>query len=182
MAEKDPVPRLAPGRALPPYAFVPGRTPHPRRDPRGHAYGRTDPAPRPLDPDRWADSPAYLHGLDLFNRGFYWEAHEAWESLWIASGRTGAVAEFLRGLIRLAAAGVKTAAGSPGGRRRHLEGAAARLDRSRELSGRTDFAGLRLDRLAARALAEAAASGGAGGSRAFSWILVPAGADADPGP
>jgi Domain of unknown function (DUF309) len=21
------------------------------------------------------------HGLDLFNHGYYWEAHEAWESL-----------------------------------------------------------------------------------------------------
>lgn len=100
---------------LPPYAYVPGHRPHPTRHPRGHAYGRHDELPPPLQPDAgphawpnaWRASARYLEGLALFEHGYYWEAHEAWEGLWIAAGRTGAVGELLRGLILLAAAGVK---------------------------------------------------------------------------
>jgi hypothetical protein len=46
-------------------------------------------------------------GIDLFNHGFYWEAHEVWEGLWNAAGRRGVIATFLKGLIKLAATGVK---------------------------------------------------------------------------
>jgi hypothetical protein len=53
--------------------------------------------------------------VDLFNHGYYWEAHEQWESLWHACGRKGPVANLLQGLIRLAAAGVKVREGKPAG-------------------------------------------------------------------
>ena len=36
------LPRYAPGRAFPPYAFLPGRDPHPRQDPRVHSYGTVE--------------------------------------------------------------------------------------------------------------------------------------------
>jgi predicted metal-dependent hydrolase len=62
--------------------------------------------------------------MDLFNHGYYWEAHEAWESLWHAAGRTGPVADFLKGLIKLAAAGVKVAEGNQDGARSHAKRAA----------------------------------------------------------
>jgi predicted metal-dependent hydrolase len=61
----------------------------------------------PLDPADWRSCDAYVHGLALFDRGYYWEAHERWEALWILAGRVGPLAELLRGLIQLAAAGVK---------------------------------------------------------------------------
>jgi Domain of unknown function (DUF309) len=48
----------------------------------------------------------YLHGIDLFNHGFYWGAHEAWEGLWVACGRRGPTATYLQAL-NLAAAGFK---------------------------------------------------------------------------
>src|SRR5689334_23294646 len=96
--------RLLPGVPLPPYGFVPGRFPHPTRDPEGHSHGQAPPPADPLDPGRWAGCRDYLLGLDLFNHGYYWEAHEAWERLWNAAGRHGATAELLQGLIKLAAA------------------------------------------------------------------------------
>jgi predicted metal-dependent hydrolase len=41
-------------------------------------------------------------GVDLFNAGRYWEAHEAWESAWTPD-RKGAEAGFYKGLIQIAA-------------------------------------------------------------------------------
>jgi predicted metal-dependent hydrolase len=121
-----PLPRLVPDEPLPPYTFVPGRTPHPVSDPAGHQFGIPPAPPAPLDPERWHDSRAFLHGIDLFNHGYYWEAHEAWEGLWHACGRRGPVGDLLKGLIRLAAAGVKAREGRPRGVADHAA-AAARL-------------------------------------------------------
>lgn len=56
-----------------------------------------------LPPSRWAEQHAHLLAVDLFNRRFYWEAHEAWESLW-ARARDPRQRDFLQGLIQLAAA------------------------------------------------------------------------------
>ncbi|ACO46847.1 DUF309 domain-containing protein [Deinococcus deserti] len=46
--------------------------------------------------DLWAS------GVTLFNAGHWWEAHEAWEPLWLQS--TGPERHFLQGVILLAAA------------------------------------------------------------------------------
>ena len=111
--------RYASEVALPAYAFVPGRHPHPVSDVRGHSVGRVA-APSPgLDPNDPRGSRDYLYALDLFNAGFYWEAHEAWEGLWNAAGRAGHLADFLKGLIKLAAAGVKAREGQAVGVLRH---------------------------------------------------------------
>jgi hypothetical protein len=119
-----PRPRLLPEEPFPPYAFVPGRFPHPIRDPQGHSHGQRPETSEPLDPERWQQSRTYLRGLDLCNHGYYWEAHEAWEALWHAAGRTGTTADFLKGLIKLTAAGVKVREGRPGGVSSHAAGAA----------------------------------------------------------
>jgi hypothetical protein len=111
--------RLVPQLPLPPYSYVTGRFPHPTRDPAGHAYGVVEGPPEPFDQAHWADCTRYLYGIDLFNFGYYWEAHEVWESLWHAAGRHGVMADFLKGLIKMAAAGVKVREGRPDGVRRH---------------------------------------------------------------
>jgi hypothetical protein len=133
--------------ALPPYSYVPGHAPHPVSDPAGHMHGETHRAALPLLPDSWEASTEYRYGIDLFNCGFYWEAHEAWESLWHAAGRKGRVAEFLKGLIKLAAAGVKAREGNPRGVRRHAARAAALFSHE---SG-TVFCGTDVDQLIALA-------------------------------
>jgi hypothetical protein len=142
-----PIKRLVPDEPLPPYAYVPGRQPHPLNDPAGHSYGRPLETAPPLEPQRWRESRAYLLGCDLFNAGYYWEAHETWEAAWAACGRSGATADFLKGLIKLAAAAVKAREGKPPGVARHAKRAAELLSRVRELSGRASYAGLNLDAL-----------------------------------
>jgi hypothetical protein len=120
--------RFVPGRAFPPYSYVPGRSlPHPISDPGGHQFGQAPEVPAPLDPALWHESQEYLWGLDLFNHGYYWEAHEAWEGLWHVAGRKGTLADFLKALIKLAAAGVKHLEGKPEGVRSHTSRAAAHL-------------------------------------------------------
>jgi uncharacterized protein len=118
--------RLLPDEPFPPYSFVPSRFPHPESDPAGHSFGVPRQIPSSFDPVAWSTSREYLRGLDLFNHGYFWEAHEAWEGLWHACGRTGTTADFLKGLIKLAAAGVKHLEGRPDGARSHA-GRAAEL-------------------------------------------------------
>jgi hypothetical protein len=119
-------PRLVPDEPLPPYSYVPGQFPHPTADPAGHSFGMSPALPAPVEPDEWRLCRPYLYGIDLFNRGYYWESHVAWESLWLACGRRGTVANFLKGLIKLAAAGVKALQGMPTGEKSH-SGRAAEL-------------------------------------------------------
>jgi uncharacterized protein len=116
--------RLLPSADLPQYTYIPGTTtPHPIRDPRGHSHNRKGRPSLPLTPENWADSRTYLLALDYFNNGFYWEAHEEWERLWRVSGPDSTVGRFLRGLIKLAAAGVKVREYSIHGVRRHAASA-----------------------------------------------------------
>lgn len=145
--------RLLSDVPLPPYTHIPGRTPHPVRDPHGHSYALPTDHPEPIDPLRWHESRAYLHGLDLFNHGYYWEAHESWEGLWHAAGRKGMIADFLKALIKLAAAGVKHLEGVAAGVRSHAR-RAEELFRTLSIDG--VFLGLRLDELTSLANAIAA--------------------------
>ena len=89
--------------------------------------------------------------MALFNAGYYWEAHESWESLWHAHGRRGPTAELLQGLIKLAAAGVKVREGRPAGVRTHASRAARLFEKSRSEAGRFQL-GLDLEECARHAL------------------------------
>ena len=57
--------------------------------------------------------------LELFNAGYYWEAHEVWEELWHVEGRRGPTADVLKAMIKLAAAGVKVRERRENGVRTH---------------------------------------------------------------
>jgi len=81
-------------------------------------------------PRTLARKPCLPVRIDLFNGGYYWESHVALESLWIACGRKGIVADFLKGLIKLAAAGVKGLEGKPEGVKSHSGRASRTLARS----------------------------------------------------
>ena len=142
MPDPTPPPHYTPDIPLPPYSYVPGHgLPHPVNDPRGHLFNSPEPVPRSLDqlPDDpasrrqavaalFATHPDWLHALDLFNEGYAWEAHEAWEQFWHALGRTTPEARFVQGLIHLAAAAVKIREGKPAGVATHTQ-------RARELLG-----------------------------------------------
>jgi hypothetical protein len=104
---------------LPPYTYTPGVAPHPISDPAGHSYGRVA-RPITVDAEQLGASPVFRRAIQLFQDGYYWEAHEEWESIWHALGRRGASADFVKGLIKLAAAGVKAREGNTVGVQRHL--------------------------------------------------------------
>lgn len=116
--------RLLPSAELPSYTYIAGTdVPHPIRDPRGHSHSRKGKTSKPLVPEQWADNRSYLLAIDLFNHGYYWEAHEEWERLWRASGADTTVGKFLKGLVKLSAAGVKVREKSVHGVRRHAASA-----------------------------------------------------------
>ena len=102
--------RYAPEKAFPSYIFIPGENPHPKKA-GGHMEGEADPVSSVIDLNHPEQSKALRFALDLFNHGYYWESHVWFESLWNAHGRVGCVADFLKGLIKLGAAGVKISIG-----------------------------------------------------------------------
>lgn len=65
----------------------------------------------------------FRKGLELYRRGHYWHAHEAWEDLWRASPEPDRT--FLKALIQIAAAMIHTEKGHWRGVRELLE----RVDR-----------------------------------------------------
>ena len=121
--------RLLPERALPLYAYLPGRFPHPVRDPAGHSFGSGN------DGEFANPSEEFVWGADLFNQGYYWEAHEAWELLWQQAEAATPQRLFYKALILLAAAGVKLREGKPRPAARHYGRAAAHLRAVQEQGG-----------------------------------------------
>ena len=117
--------RLYPEKEFPPYAFVPGLNTHPGK-PGGHMEGEEDPKPAPLDPHKFWESEAFLYAIDLYNYGYYWEGHVWLEALWHEAHKEGLMGDFLKGLIKLCAAGVKAKTGQP-------EPVKGHADRAREL-------------------------------------------------
>jgi hypothetical protein len=92
------------------------------RDPAGHSY---QVEPVPVAAEASLDADAFLWGLDLFNHGYYWEAHEAWEGLWQVADRDGPLRMLFKGLILLSAAGVKIRERKNAAAARHAMRAAA---------------------------------------------------------
>ena len=134
--------RYAPQRAFPAYAFLPGRDPHPTSDPLGHSYSQQAHAPAAyFAPARWRENSDYLYGVDLYNHGFLWEAHEAWEGLWHSAKHDALQAELLQGLIQCAAAALKVSMQQPRGVEKLAAFGLSRLERvARE--GAPEFMGL----------------------------------------
>lgn len=134
-------------RALPPYRFIPGRFPHPTAHPDGHSYrapGTYVHEAEPVAADAWLNSEAYLYACDLYNLGFWWEAHEAWEEIWQVTDKRGKQGHFLQGLIQVSACHLKLFVG-------HMDGVRRLLATSMEHLGHAQhpdktFMGLAVDR------------------------------------
>lgn len=98
-------PRLSPTLDFPLYAYIPGETVHPlRAPPERHGLAHVDDV-----------SSAIAYGIDLFDNGYFWEAHEIWETAWRAAERDSDPWMFRKSLIRLAAAALKLRVGSAAG-------------------------------------------------------------------
>lgn len=96
-------------REFPPYAHVPGVTPHPKKA-GGHSEGKADPESYALTPENWQAHEYYLFGIDLHNHGFFWEAHVWWEAVWKATPK-GRERDFVQGLIKATAGALKAKMG-----------------------------------------------------------------------
>jgi hypothetical protein len=116
-------------RHFPAYRFIPGQRPHPRRDPRGHSYGLSDPKPGVFRPEQWRASEDYRYAVDLYNFGYWWESHEVFEGLWCAVGKTSEQGNFFQALIDLAAANLKLTTGASASAQKLWESGLRRLDK-----------------------------------------------------
>jgi len=110
---------------LPPYAYVPGQTPR-------HDEGRWDDVRATAAPGMGADelaaSPAFTAGMAFFENGYFWEAHEVWEAVWMACPPNSAEHRFVQALIQLANAELKLAMEKPRAALRLCAIAEAHLD------------------------------------------------------
>jgi predicted metal-dependent hydrolase len=107
-------------RPFPPYRYLPFQSdpsrPHPRNDPAGHSYDQDDEYLPTFTTDDWTNCTPYLYGIDLFNHGYWWEAHEALETVWHAAGQQSSLCgKFVQGLIQLAGAQLKRFVEEPRG-------------------------------------------------------------------
>ncbi len=102
-------------RPLPAYRHLPGKTPHPTRDPDGHSHGQPELDLPDLNHEDWRKSDEYLFGIDLFNEGYWWECHEVLEGLWHASGMGSEAGHVLQAVIQCSAAHLKASTDRPVG-------------------------------------------------------------------
>ncbi len=89
---------------LPPVPYVPGLTARPEE-------GCFDPVKTGLSPalscGELASSRAFTGGLEAFSRGYFWEAHELWEAVWMCLPPASAERHLVQGLIQLANGALK---------------------------------------------------------------------------
>ena len=58
-----------------------------------------------------ANCEAFTFGFEAFEQGYFWEAHEVWEAVWMALPPASAERLFVRGLIQTANARLKRTMG-----------------------------------------------------------------------
>ena len=58
-------------------------------------------------PDALEESAIYAAGFDAFHAGYFWEAHELWEPVWLRLPPASRERHLLQGLIQLANAALK---------------------------------------------------------------------------
>ncbi|MBI3723293.1 DUF309 domain-containing protein [bacterium] len=125
-------PRYAPGRKLPDRRYLPGLGPHPH-----DLAGAPPPEAAPEVPcERFGETELFRHGVDLYNRAYFWEAHEAWETLWAACPQGSPERDALQGLIQLSAALLKEHLGVTEGAKKLSRTACEKLERARAKGAR----------------------------------------------
>jgi predicted metal-dependent hydrolase len=83
-------------------------------------HGMVEPAATPLSQLPAAENDDFLFGVDLFNAGYYWEAHTRWERLWGVENEPR-LRRFLQSIIQTAAACLKVRQEQKGGARKLME-------------------------------------------------------------
>ena len=96
--------------SLPNHAYIPGvNDRHPE-----HAFDEIrKTAKQGLDANQLAHSDAYQAGLKFIDAGYYWEAHEVLEPVWMVLPHKTVERQFVQGLIQLANGRLKMHMGRP---------------------------------------------------------------------
>lgn len=110
---------------LPPHAYLPGQTP--RHDPMMFAEAIASAQPG-MTGAQLADSAAWRTGRVLFERGYFWEAHEVLEPVWMATSPNSVERYFVQALIQTANAALKLRMARPRAALRLCDIASAHLE------------------------------------------------------
>lgn len=87
------------GTHWPTHAYIPGKTTRHAEDAFDHL--RATAAPE-FSVEQLSKSDAFLVGLDYLHAGFYWEAHELLEPVWMVLPDPSRERSFVQGLIQIA--------------------------------------------------------------------------------
>lgn len=95
--------QLPPADWRPSYAFLPGQT----LEHEGQELAAIRATVAGVPTDRLTTTAAWTFGLDFLRDGYFWEAHEVLEAVWLALPPNSAERVLCQGLIQLANAGLK---------------------------------------------------------------------------
>lgn len=101
----------AAGYPAPAWAYVPGQT---ERHPDGAFDTLRDTAREGMTPLALAHSDAWQAGMQFLETGFFWEAHEVLEPVWMALPASGPERVLAQAVIQIANAELKRRMGRPG--------------------------------------------------------------------
>ena len=110
---------------LPPRPHLPGRTPRPDAEPFGALKAPLADCASLAD---FQHSAAFRAGFACFDQGYFWEAHECWEAVWIRLPPASRERQLVQALIQLANARLKAAMGNAAASMRILERARVAWD------------------------------------------------------
>ncbi len=128
--------RLVPDISLPSHAHVPGSGSAPDLGPLERAKDLTPAVTRAAE---WQENVPYLYGHDLLQAGYYWEAHEVWEAVWLATPANGPERFLLQALIQNANARLKSGMQRENAAARlHIQVEELRIDLVARLGGQID--------------------------------------------
>ena len=123
----------------PPHAYVPGQTPRHPED----LFDALKAGVFGTPVDDLSKSEAWKAGLRFLEEGFFWEAHEVLEAVWMACPPNSAEKLMAQAVIQTANAHLKQKMGRPQAAKR-LQAEADRLARESVLRGKGEVLGLNL--------------------------------------
>lgn len=123
---------------FPGHAHIPGQT---KRHPEGYFDAIRASVTADLDPSDLAHSEAWKTGLAFLGSGYFWEAHEVLEPVWMQAPQKSAERLLVQALIQLANAKLKLRMDQPKATLR-LCATVDTLLTDCEISGRADVMGL----------------------------------------
>lgn len=89
---------------LPSHRYIPGRTDRHADDAFDAFHNSVHPD---MDVDALQSTVAWRAGLMFLDHGYFWEAHEVLEPVWMATARDSAEHQLVQGIIQIANAALK---------------------------------------------------------------------------